>query len=81
VTIINLGLEPEEALALSLQVEPVQRKDARAVPVAGYVAAEWRKWLQSNRVELNAMPTPEFVAWLDRKIGEHSEGKVVPPPR
>ena len=23
---------------------------------------DWEKWLQTNRVELNAMTTPEFIA-------------------
>jgi hypothetical protein len=79
VDIVNLGLEPEEALAMGLAVEPVARKDGRAVPVAAYVAARWRRWLQSHRVELNAMSTPQFLAWLDRKIGLHDRGKLIPP--
>jgi hypothetical protein len=79
VRIINLGLEPEEALAMSLQVEAVERKDGRSVPVAEYVSPAWRRWLQSHRAELNAMSTPDFVAWLDRKMAEHDRGKVVPP--
>src|SRR5262249_36348318 len=36
VEIINLGLEPAEARAMGLAVEPVERKNDRAVPVADY---------------------------------------------
>ncbi len=80
VKIINLGLEVEEALEMKLQIEPVERKGNRNVTVAGYVAQKAREWLQEHRVELNAMPTPDFIAWLERKIAKHSAGKVLPPP-
>jgi hypothetical protein len=79
VRIINLGPEPEEAVAMGLQVEPVERKDRRAVPVADYVSPAWRAWLQSHRAELNAMSTPDFVIWLDGRVAGHDRGKVVPP--
>jgi len=82
VTIINLGLEPAEGREMGLPVEPVERKNGRAVPVADY-ADEEREWLQRNRVELNAMTTGEFIEWLDRKMAPYlSDGvtaKVVPP--
>jgi hypothetical protein len=78
VQIINLGLEPEEGLALGLPVEVVKPGKKRK-PVGRYVAEKWAKWLQTNRIELNAMTTPEFIAWLDQKMAEHGQGKVVPP--
>jgi hypothetical protein len=84
VRIVNLGLEPGEALKLKLSAEKVERKKGKkggdkAVPVASYVSARWRAWLQSQRVELNAMTTPQFLAWLDRKIAPYHAGKLVPP--
>jgi hypothetical protein len=78
VQIVNLGLEPEEALAMQLQVEDVERK-GRAIAVASYVADPWREWLQEHRVELNAMSTPQFLQWLDNKMEAHNGKKVVPP--
>jgi DNA topoisomerase VI subunit B len=39
----------------------------------------WQKWLQDNRVELNAMISPRRVAWVERKLDFHSVGKVIPP--
>jgi hypothetical protein len=79
VHIVNLGLEPEEALAMGLQVEDVKRKGAKVSPVADYLkGTNWEAWLQKHRVELNAMTTPRFLEWLDRKFADQS-GKVVPP--
>jgi hypothetical protein len=40
---------------------------------------DWEDWLQTHRVELNAMTTPAFIAWLDRKMGEQGGGKLIPP--
>jgi hypothetical protein len=84
IQIINLGLEPWEALNLGLEVETGKRLDKRR-PVADYVrdredGARWEEWLQTHRVELNAMTTPRFIEWLDRKMTEHADGKLVPPP-
>jgi hypothetical protein len=82
VEIINLGLEPWEAIEMGLDVETVKRD--REAPVADYIKGRadgehWRQWLQHNRVELNAMTTPALVEWLDRKMRERDGGKVVPP--
>jgi hypothetical protein len=77
VKVVNLGLEPKEALAMVLAVERVDRK-GRTVPVADYVKPKWREWLQEHRVELNAMDTPTFLEWLDSKLAKYS-GKLIPP--
>jgi Topoisomerase 6 subunit A/Spo11, Toprim domain len=79
VEIINLGLEPWEAVAMGLEVENLEEKD-RQKPVADYVRdADWVNWLQTNRVELNAMTTPQLIEWLDQKMAEHGDGKLIPP--
>jgi len=77
VHVANLGLEPEEALEMELPVEEFEPKK-RAVPVAAYVSDEWREWLQTHRVELDAMEPDDFLAWLDGKMEAYS-GKLVPP--
>ena len=33
---------------------------------------------QGRRIELNAMTSDQFVAWLEGKLAEHGAGKVVP---
>ena len=87
IRIINLGLEPWEAVEMGLVVETVKRPKQRK-PVADYVRARkdrapdgstWEEWLQTHRVELNAMTTPQFIAWLDRKMAEHNTTKLIPP--
>jgi hypothetical protein len=36
----------------------------------------WDEWLQTHRIELNAMTTPQFIEWLDSKMAGY--GKLVP---
>jgi hypothetical protein len=83
IRIINLGLEPWEAREMGLEVEDVEQGKSRKA-VADYVLERadgkvWETWLQTHRVELNAMTTPEFIAWLDAKMEEHGTGKLIPP--
>jgi hypothetical protein len=62
---------------MGLPVEHLKEKE-RAVPVADYLDDEWREWLQTNRIELDAMEPSAFLCWLDEKM-EAYEGKLVPP--
>jgi hypothetical protein len=83
IKIVNLGLEPWEAIEAGLEVEDVEESD-QYKPVAAYVLEceggdYWERWLQTHRVELNAMTTPEFIEWLDAKMVEHGGGKLIPP--
>ena len=39
---------------------------------------DWKEWLQTNRVELNAMTMPQIIAWLDSKMAQY-DGKLIPP--
>ena len=85
IRIVNLGLEPWEAVEAGLEVEDVERAEKRK-PIAKYVLDRddgeyWEEWLQTHRVELNAMTTPEFIEWLDNKMAEHEDAKLIPPPK
>lgn len=77
IEIVNLGLEPREALAAGLEIEAIERKRDRR-PVAEYVPARCAEWLQTHRIELNAMSSRQFVAWLNEKIAAYP-GKLIPP--
>ena len=84
IQIVNLGLEPWEAIETGLEVETVPQGDQRKA-VADYVldheeGAYWAEWLQKRRVEINVMTTPEFVEWLDDKMTAYGAGKLIPPP-
>jgi hypothetical protein len=80
VEIVNLGLDPWEALELAergiVEVENVSYEKEQAAAI--YIDERWRRWLQTHRVELNAFTTPQFIAWLDGKMAPYL-GKVVPP--
>jgi hypothetical protein len=83
VRVINLGLEPKEALAMGLRPEPVEKnkkgkKKDKRLPVGAYVRPRWEEWLQHNRCELNGMNTPQLLKWLDDKM-EPYDGKLIPP--
>jgi hypothetical protein len=78
VKIINLGLDPEEAVTMGLEIEKAE-KSGRRKGVASHIGSAWASWLQVNRVELNAMSTPQFLAWLEGKIQLYDKGKVIPP--
>ena len=77
VKVVNLGLEPEEGLAMGLVPETFVSKDRR--PVADYVSPRWAEWLQTHRIELNTMTTPQFLQWLDDKMEKFGQGKLIPP--
>lgn len=87
IKIINIGLEPWEAVVMGLEVESVEESKRRK-PVADYVlerdsrseSDDWETWLQTGRVELSAMTTPQFIEWLDQKMAKHGSGKLIPPP-
>jgi hypothetical protein len=83
IKIVNLGLEPWEAIEKGLEVESVD-EPKRLKAVADYVRKRddgdyWVDWLQTHRVELNAMTTPQLLIWLDQKMAEHGGGKLIPP--
>jgi len=81
IKIVNIGLEPWEAVEMGLEVEAVEEKDRRK-PVAEYVAdhdGDWKTWLQTHRIELNAMTTPQLIEWLDQKMEAFGAGKLIPP--
>jgi signal transduction histidine kinase len=77
IKIVNLGLEPWEAVEMGLEVETIPVEDRRRA-VAEYACIDdWDEWLQTHRVELNAMTTPEFLRWLDSKMAAYE--KLIPP--
>jgi hypothetical protein len=66
---------PDYAYARSSGVARFGSVAPRAeVPVGTY----WEEWLQTHRVELNAMTTPQFIEWLDGKMAAYD--KLIPPP-
>ena len=87
IKIVNIGLEPWEARRMGLEVETLANevRDAASrwptMSSSGTTRTgnDWDEWLQTHRVELNAMTTPELIEWLDGKMEEHGDGKLIPP--
>jgi hypothetical protein len=90
--VIDLGFFPWTALAEGLLREKAERKSSKRRAVADYIKERdaanrlrnpdnepnWESWLQNWRVELNAMTTAEFVAWMNAQFEKHGAAKVVP---
>jgi hypothetical protein len=93
VRIIHIGLHPWDAVEAGMEIEKVAVAEGeKRKSVADYVinrdeqfpgeapgGISWEEWLQTHRIELNVMTTPEFIAWLDAKMAKHGEGKLIPP--
>jgi hypothetical protein len=86
--IVDIGLRLEDVLALGLEAEKVEvenpaarRKKLRqhgATPDEIAFLAESDDDGMCQRVELNAMTSPQLVASVERKLTEHGVAKVVP---
>jgi hypothetical protein len=79
--VLDLGLRLDEAVDMGLLDE--------AAPDAGPGEEVLREYgldedeitflvRRHRRIELNAMTSDQFVAWLEDKLAEHGGGKVVP---
>ncbi len=82
VPIFDLGLRLADVEDMDLLAEPfATNKDCRAVSETlkrhGATPAEIA-FLANERVELNAMISDEFIAFIERKFAEHGVAKVVP---
>jgi len=79
--IINLGLESWEGVAMGMEPENLEYSKKHKA-VGDYVLAhdpKYEKWLQDKRIELNEMSTPQFLQWLDDKMEQYSQGKLIAP--
>jgi hypothetical protein len=64
---------------MGLEIETVPAEERRRA-VANYACnhpGDWEEWLQTHRVELNAMTTPQFIEWLHGKMAAYD--KLIPP--
>jgi hypothetical protein len=81
---IDLGLRLDDALAMELEAEPVPQSDIynwrkRANTLRRHGATETEiEFLRDERIELNAMSSPQLVEFVERKLTEHGVEKLVP---
>ena len=67
-----MGLEPENSINESDKYKAVGDYVSEHDP-------ECVEWLQTHRIELNEMSTPQFLQWLDDKMEMYSQGKLTAP--
>jgi hypothetical protein len=81
---IDLGLRLSDFERLGLADEPAPDEGPSAATLRGYGASAAEVGFlcgeRQRRVELNAMTSGQFVAWLEVKLAAHGAGKVVPGP-
>lgn len=85
---LQMGLEVERLekeskknpaqYVLNYEQQPDGLKPIDVIPTTYF--STWTEWLRNFRIELNAMDTPTFIKWLDQKISQYDNGKVVPNP-
>ena len=88
---IDLGLSLQDVIAMGLESEyqhhpkgdkaaliaNLRKNGATGVEIE-FMFRDFDRLRSTRRVELNAMTSPQFVAFIERKLREHSIGKVVP---
>ena len=80
VPVVDLGLRLSDVEELGLEGESYEVKDwdARVETLRRHGATEEEvEFLEDQRVELNAMTAPEFVAFLEQKLAIHAK-KIMP---
>jgi hypothetical protein len=81
VNMVDLGLRLGDIQAMGLEAEPVAIKDfdSRVSTLYAHGAAsEEIKFLEKERVELNAMSSRQMVEFIKAKLTMHGVAKVVP---
>jgi hypothetical protein len=91
ITVIDLGLSLQDVEALGLESEHqfhskgdkyalianLRENGATEAEIA-FMFADFDATRSTRRVELNAMTSPQFIAFVERKLKEHGIAKVVP---
>jgi hypothetical protein len=90
-TRIHLGLSLADVTAMGLEFEHqyhpkgkkasmianLREKGATEQEIA-FLFADFDRLRSTRRVELNAMTSPQFIAFVERKLKEHGVAKIVP---
>ena len=87
---MDIGLRLDDVQQMALESELVEyetKKDPKENLEESGATEEERNFLVERRngegwigkrVELNAMTSPQFIAWLERKFKEHGDTKLIP---
>lgn len=93
ITTIDLGLSLDDVRTMSLESEhQFHRKGNKAALIANlrkngasqaeinFMFADFDRLRSTRRVELNAMTSSQFIAFVERKLAEAGVAKIVPEP-
>jgi hypothetical protein len=91
ITVIDLGLSLADVEAMGLEaeyqhhpkerqsaLEENQRTNGASEAEIAFMFRDFERLRSTRRVELNAMTSPQFVAFVERKLRENGITKVVP---
>jgi hypothetical protein len=79
IEVVDLGLRLQDVEDGALEAEDViHRSDPAANLRENGATEEEIAFLRRRRVELNAFASADFIAWIERKLGQHGVAKVVP---
>jgi DNA topoisomerase VI subunit A len=79
IRVIDLGLRLEDVYACNLESEACSSKRNMETTLHQYGATDEEiGFLNSERVELNAFPSADFVAWIESKLKKHGIKKILP---
>jgi DNA topoisomerase 6 subunit A-like protein len=91
IEVIDLGLSLDDVEAMGLEAEyqhhPKERRSAleenlrtngASEAEINFMFRDFDRLRSTRRVELNAMTSPQFVAFVERKLIEHRVAKIVP---
>ena len=80
INVVDLGLRLEDVDGLETETAYSKASDnkIRANLAKNGATAEEIEFLLRKRVELNALPSDDLIAWIERKLAEHGIEKVVP---
>ncbi|MDF2765302.1 MAG: ATPase/topoisomerase-primase protein [Rhodospirillales bacterium] len=79
IEVVDLGLRLEDVEDSELEAEDVvHRSDPAPNLRENGATAEEIAFMRTRRVELNAFASADFVAWIERKLGQHGITKVLP---
>jgi hypothetical protein len=80
--VIDIGLRLEDVNAMELESEPVATSgdwNARAATLRRHGATDDEiDFLENQRVELNAMTSPQMIEFIESKLTGHGVKKIIP---
>ena len=76
--VIDLGLRMEDVEEYGLAAEPADNNISDGVMRRNGATSAEIEFVRTQRVELNAFASDDFIEWIEKKLTEHGVEKVIP---